>query len=934
MSSSPYDDTDVSYSDDDSYQPPPPSNAPPGPPPESTSEDDATSVTSSSVATPGIAKRSMLGSSGRKMSFKNAGKMVAMLKAEEHNNNVRREQQASKTMHTAIEGRLKMYTKGGYFAKSKFVSKWVRVKASSARVSVEYYKTDKRPKEGELPKNIVKLDPPGLRINDLDEKVLKAAEELSLMLPMHRCEQRYYPCFYHRKLYSARGMDKKIEFCVEEMLQSLRGQSGALPAGGSNNKDLEPHDGNESDDASSVFTDTYTNSTATETNTMSDTYTQASSSKNKGMTSPNVTNIPVSKRLNFAAEGKKQETSDAYLQSQKATTPDPQAKRSNVVNVAPNRVAVDDFESKFTDAGLATSKAGLERLISRAKAEIDPQNVGHVSQVDFERFCHLIYGEIEQQNLSMRTLPPIKTNPELQMKAAITKHIDSHHFERAGIKWDTRHASKYANDEDRTRFGMSLKRSNLVATIARSEATTEDPYGPENSMTPANVVALPTGNSSNVIEKSLAEDDWNVQYQAALKMPEKRYAEAIKKGLRVHHLQRKVNKIAVLAARTIVEEYALPASLKSIPPLDLEGGDTTGEEDEADEGTDGAATPELMYVYRNFLIRLIKPGSGLGGDEEDAMYKIAGNELRGMKAMQTAATKAYQKALLLNAFDPSTQPLALVLSVLVDYHGFRFLVMSMPPVDEERTQVYGRRDTHDPNSRFLDNDAMFHGLHSAACDELNLKPHNIISDGEAKLIHGSVETQGHYCHDGCYYAMNFSRLMPSDLPNDGMEMLTKQLRPELVSAYRMPLSSDAFSNLTAPPKDDASASLVSDSDQADVEVGGASRFLLTERIPKFVEQLDLMKTFPYDSSTFTQAVHAAGINIRHIGRVAELTRLPHVREMVVIEMLARTGKLILNRGHRRVIHKAKEAADLVILEKKRYWNNENGEGIEGKSTGV
>ena len=41
----------------------------------------------------------------------------------------------------------------------------------------------------------------------------------------------------------------------------------------------------------------------------------------------------------------------------------------------------------------------------------------------------------------------------------------------------------------------------------------------------------------------------------------------------------------------------------------------------------------------------------------------------------------------------------------------------------------------------------------------------------------------------------------------------------------------------------ASASLVSDSDQADVEVGGASRFLLTERIPNFVEQLDLMKTF-------------------------------------------------------------------------------------------
>ena len=330
-------------------------------------------------------------------------------------------------------------------------------------------------------------------------------------------------------------------------------------------------------------------------------------------------------------------------------TPATQTQRGNVANAVPNRVQVDDFESKFTDAGLATTKSGIEKLISRAKAEIDPQNMGHVSQVDFERFCHLVYGEIEEQKLSARAVPATKTGPELKMKTAVLKHIDSHHFERAGVKWDTRHASKYADDEDRTRFGLSLKRSNLIATIARNEAKTNDPYGPENSMTPSNVVAMPTGNSSNMIEKSLAEDDWNVQYQAALKMPEKRYAEAIKKGLRVHHLQRKVNKIAVLAARTIVEEYALPPSLKSIPPLDLEGDDDTGEEDEGGEGNDSTGTPELMYVYRNFLIRLIKPGSGLGGDEEDAMYKIAGNELRGMKAMQTAATKAYQKALLLNA---------------------------------------------------------------------------------------------------------------------------------------------------------------------------------------------------------------------------------------------------------------------------------------------
>ena len=105
MSSSPYDDTDTSYSDDDSYQqppPPPPSSAPPGPPQRVPATTTLLLSPHRPWAPPGIAKRSMLGKSGRKMSFKNAGKMVAMLKEEEHNNDMRREQKASKSMWTAM----------------------------------------------------------------------------------------------------------------------------------------------------------------------------------------------------------------------------------------------------------------------------------------------------------------------------------------------------------------------------------------------------------------------------------------------------------------------------------------------------------------------------------------------------------------------------------------------------------------------------------------------------------------------------------------------------------------------------------------------------------------------------------------------------------------------------------------------------------------
>ena len=167
-------------------------------------------------------------------------------------------------------------------------------------------------------------------------------------------------------------MDEENRILCGEMLQFLRSQSGAS-AGGPNTKDLQPRDDNDDDDddASSVFTDTYTNSTATETNTMSDTYTQASSSKNHAMTSPNIANMSASKRLNFATEGKKQETSDAYRQSQKAMTPAPQTQRGNVANAVPNRV--QGRFRKSSHCGACNNKVGYRKIDIKGKSRNRPE---------------------------------------------------------------------------------------------------------------------------------------------------------------------------------------------------------------------------------------------------------------------------------------------------------------------------------------------------------------------------------------------------------------------------------------------------------------------------------------------------------------------------------------------------------------------------------
>lgn len=58
-------------------------------------------------------------------------------------------------------------------------------------------------------------------------------------------------------------------------------------------------------------------------------------------------------------------------------------------------------------------------------------------------------------------------------------------------------------------------------------------------------------------------------------------------------------------------------------------------------------------------------------------------------------------------------------------------------------------------------------------------------------------------------------------------------------------------------------------------------------------QLDLSEEIPLNSHSLITALHLAGINVRHIGRVAALSRLPHVRDMAVAEMVARVGKMAL-----------------------------------------
>ena len=58
--------------------------------------------------------------------------------------------------------------------------------------------------------------------------------------------------------------------------------------------------------------------------------------------------------------------------------------------------------------------------------------------------------------------------------------------------------------------------------------------------------------------------------------------------------------------------------------------------------------------------------------------------------------------------------------------------------------------------------------------------------------------------------------------------------------------------------------------------------------------LDSLIIIPIDSTTLEEAFHIQGINMRYLGKVAELSKLKHVKDLCITEMLARSLKRIFN----------------------------------------
>lgn len=330
--------------------------------------------------------------------------------------------------------------------------------------------------------------------------------------------------------------------------------------------------------------------------------------------------------------------------------------------------------------------------------------------------------------------------------------------------------------------------------------------------------------------------------------------------------------------------------------------------------------------------------TGLFGGLATALRRVAGHDVAALGLLATASAAlqreglAAQGAKTAAAAATAPPPVRVVMTALVDVAGFRVSAMAIPPVEEDATLVYGKLDAAAP---FVQRSADLAAVLRRLGKSLNLKPHAVEvlaeTPGAARgsgapssrrtlVVPLSVELQGHACADGRTYVMNAGRLLPAELPAAPSQRLpaaiASTLRPELVAASEHALSSDAYRSDPAVaqygvwPGAAAGVSIGTppDAHANDVDAARASQHLLTVVIPAFAAALDALDVLPTDSFELTRALHAAGINVRHLGRIAGHAGQPHVVALCEAEMVARVAKHILAKNMRRIVRQAAAAA--------------------------
>lgn len=308
----------------------------------------------------------------------------------------------------------------------------------------------------------------------------------------------------------------------------------------------------------------------------------------------------------------------------------------------------------------------------------------------------------------------------------------------------------------------------------------------------------------------------------------------------------------------------------------------------------GEETKMQMFIWNSIFF-------SLGFDVRDHYRELGGdaaaftapiNDLQGVKAYSSV----------------DIEGLYTLGTVVIDYHGYRVTAQTIIPGilerEQEQSVIYGSVDfghTVMSHPKYLE-------LLAKAAPILRIAPHKVINEKDEEIeICSSVECKGIIGNDGRHYILDLLRTFPPDvnyLQLDNVE-LSKDLqelgypkkfkhklcclRQELVDAFcdskegspDIRFNPDVYSEGVKHQKTDVD--LLKKERDLVIE---AARFLVINQIEAFVHDSMDHSSAPLDGTMLSESMHQRGINVRYLGRVAQL--LSQVKQLDYLYAIATT----------------------------------------------
>lgn len=456
------------------------------------------------------------------------------------------------------------------------------------------------------------------------------------------------------------------------------------------------------------------------------------------------------------------------------------------------------------------------------------------------------------------------------------------------------------------------------------------------------------------------DDEWNDTYQQCLEsaMQVNKLSTAANVGevdellvasvgscFKLTSYYGKFLKVAEKGTQLIVDEYSLPPTMKTAKQIILK----MNNQDEDDIGGEQSGQEEL-YTFNGVLFRLM----GASCSENDRnitterLYELA--VIDDMK-VKLAQKESQGNTMLLNAIlqvcyksddDSSSSKPCTLLSTIVEYSGFRFQVCCpLIDIEEESKLIHGLSTLE--NDKFINKSPEISRLLPMLSSELNIRLQQHQQLDSTGLLNSNYSLSKNssfykYDHDGRVYILNYDSLLPPDMPrSDTYDLALKTLRPEFVRSYGQSLDNRAFHNVTEDHRilqflvDDDDDTAVSDDDGDDDDATMATldstdklkkeqhfidnldddlkntlfawKTLHSTTLIDVAKNLDLLFFIPLDSYGLTQYIHSYGINVRKLGLLYLLCKLPFLKQLILCEVIARSCKVLLGHTLRNISRK-------------------------------